>query len=226
MTETSSPPGVAIRGVIKPGYERVLTADAVAFAVALERKFGAERQQLLARRAELQQRLDAGWKPGFLPETEAIRADDWRVAPIPRDIQDRRIEITGPTDRKMVINALNCGANVFMADFEDANTPTWENLIEGQANLSDAVRRTITFDDPETGRHYSLNDKTAVLFVRPRGWHLPEKHILIDGEPMSGALFDFALFFFHNAKELMARGSCPCFYLPKLENHLEARLWN
>jgi malate synthase len=227
MTETSSPPpGVAISAPIKPGYERVLTPEAVAFAVELERKFGAERQRLLARRAELQQRLDTGWKPDFLPETKAIRTNDWRVAPIPRDIQDRRVEITGPTDRKMVINALNCGANVFMADFEDANTPTWENLIEGQANLSDAVRRTITFDDPETRRHYSLNDRTAVLFVRPRGWHLPEKHVLVDGKPMSGALFDFALFFFHNAKALVARGSGPYFYLPKIESHLEARLWN
>ena len=227
MTETTDlPHGVVIRGTMKPGYEKVLTSEAVAFAVELERKFGAERRRLLDRRAELQERLDAGWKPDFLSETSAIREADWRVAPLPRDIQDRRIEITGPTDRKMVINALNCGANVFMADFEDANTPTWDNLIEGQMNLSDAVRRTITFDDPETGRHYSLNDKTAILFVRPRGWHLPEKHVLVDGEPMSGALFDFALFFFHNAKELVARDSGPYFYVPKIESHLEARLWN
>ena len=227
MTETTNLlQGVVVRGAIKRGYEDVLTSDAVAFAVELERRFGAERRQLLARRAKFQERLDAGWKPDFLPETKAIRDADWRVAPIPRDIQDRRIEITGPTDRKRVINALNCGANVFMADFEDANTPTWDNLVEGQINLSDAVRRTITFNDPDTGRHYSLNDKTAVLFVRPRGWHLPEKHVLVDGEPMSGALFDFALFFFHNAKELVARGSAPYFYLPKIENHLEARLWN
>jgi malate synthase len=217
---------VVIRGAMKPGYEKVLTSEAIDFAVELEREFGAERRRLLARRAEIQRRLDAGWKPDFLPETQAIRQDDWRVAPIPRDLEDRRVEITGPTDRKMVINALNCGANVFMADFEDANTPSWENLIEGQANLSDAVRRTITFDDPQTGRHYSLNGKTAVLFVRPRGWHLPEQHVLVDGEPMSGALFDFALFFFHNAKELVARGTGPYFYLPKLEGHLVARLWN
>jgi malate synthase len=218
--------GVTIRGPMKPGYEQVLTPEAIGFAVELEREFGAERRRLLARRAAVQRRLDGGWKPDFLPETKAIRDDDWRVAPIPRDLQDRRVEITGPTDRKMVINALNCGANVFMADFEDANTPTWDNLIEGQANLSEAVRRTIAFDDPQTGRHYSLNGKTAVLFVRPRGWHLPEKHVLVDGEPMSGALFDFALFFFHNAKELVARGTGPYFYLPKLESHLEARLWN
>jgi malate synthase len=227
MTETTTPAhGVVVRGAMNPGYEKVLTSEALAFAAEIERKFGAERRNLLARRAEVQQRLDAGWKPDFLPETKAIRDGDWRVAPIPHDIQDRRIEITGPTDRKMVINALNCGANVFMADFEDANTPTWENMIEGQANLCDAVRRTITFDDPETGRHYSLNDKTAVLFVRPRGWHLPEKHVLVDGEPMSGALFDFALFFFHNARELLARGTGPYFYLPKIESHVEARLWN
>jgi malate synthase len=218
--------GVAIRGAMKPGYEKVLTPEAIDFAVELEREFRAERQRLLARRAEIQHRLDAGWKPDFLPETKVIRDGDWRVAAIPRDLQDRRVEITGPTDRKMVINALNCGANVFMADFEDANTPTWDNLIEGQANLSEAVRRTIAFDDPQTGRHYSLNGKTAVLFVRPRGWHLPEKHVLVDGEPMSGALFDFALFFFHNAKELVARGTGSYFYLPKLESHLEARLWN
>jgi malate synthase len=227
MTETTNLlQGVVVRGAIKRGYEEILTPDAVAFAVELERRFGAERRQLLTRRAKFQERLDAGWKPDFLPETKAIREADWRVAPIPRDIQDRRIEITGPTDRKMVINALNCGANVFMADFEDANTPTWDNLVEGQINLSDAVRRTITFDDADTGRHYSLNDKTAVLFVRPRGWHLPEKHVFVDGEPMSGALFDFALFFFHNAKELVARNSAPYFYLPKIESHLEARLWN
>src|SRR5690242_18326668 len=215
-----------IRGPMKPRYEKVLTPEAIGFAVELEREFGAERRRLLARRAEIQRRLDAGWKPDFLPETKAIRDAEWRVAPIPRELEDRRVEITGPTDRKMVINALNCGANVFMADFEDANTPTWDNLIEGQANLYDAVRRRIAFDDPETGRHYSLNDRTAVLFVRPRGWHLPEKHVLVDGEPVSAALLDFALFFFHNAKELLARGTGPYFYLPKLENHLEARLWN
>jgi malate synthase len=227
MAETTSPPqGVVVRGAMRPGYEQVLTPGAVAFAVELERKFGAERRRLLARRNEIQRRLDAGWKPGFLPETTAVRDGDWRVAPIPRDIQDRRTEITGPTDRKMVINALNCGASVFMADFEDANTPTWDNMIEGQANLRDAVRRRITFDDPETGRHYSLNDKTAVMFVRPRGWHLPEKHVLVDGEPMSGALLDFALFFFLNAQALVARGTGPYFYLPKIESHLEARLWN
>jgi len=223
---TDLPHGVVLRGASGPGYDKVLTAEGIAFVAELERKFGPERRRLLARRADIQRRLDAGWKPDFPPETKAIRDGNWRVAPIPRDIMDRRIEITGPTDRKMVINALNCGANVYMADFEDATTPSWDNLIEGQMNLSDAVRRMIFFDDPETGRHYALNDKTAVLFVRPRGWHLPEKHLLVDGEPMSGALFDFGLFFFHNAEELVARGTAPYFYLPKIESHLEARLWN
>jgi len=227
MAKTSDlPAGVVVRGAMRPGYEKVLTAHALAFVAELERKFGPERRRLLARRADIQYRLDAGWKPDFLSGTKAVREGDWRVAPIPRDLQDRRVEITGPTDRKMVINALNCGANVYMADFEDATTPSWDNLIEGQANLCDAVRRSIAFDDPETGRHYALNDKTAVLFVRPRGWHLPEKHVLVDGAPISGALFDFGIFFFHNATELVARGSGPYFYLPKIESHLEARLWN
>src|SRR5437016_5433449 len=223
---TDLPQGVVLRGASRAGYDTVLTAEAIAFLAELERKFGPERRRLLARRADVQRRLDAGWKPDFPPETTAIRDGDWRVAPIPRDIMDRRIEITGPTDRKMVINALNCGANVYMADFEDATTPSWDNLIEGQANLQDAVRRNIAFDDPETGRHYALNDKTAVLFVRPRGWHHPEKHGVVNGQPMSGALFDFGLFFFHNAEELVARGTAPYFYLPKIESHLEARLWN
>jgi malate synthase len=223
---TGLPEGVVLRGAMRPGYETVLTAEAIGFAAGLERRFGAARRRLLAHRAEIQSRLDAGWKPDFLPETKATRDADWRVARIPRDLEDRRVEITGPTDRKMVINALNCGASIYMADFEDANAPFWGNMIEGQSNLRDAVRRTIAFDDPETGRHYALNDRTAVLFVRPRGWHLHEKHVLVDGAPMSAALFDFALFFFHNAKELLARGTGPYFYLPKLENHLEARLWN
>ena len=218
--------GVVLRGARVAGAEQVLTPEAIAFAVELEREFGGERRRLLTRRDELQQRLNAGWKPDFLPETEAIRDSDWQAAPIPPDLRDRRVEITGPTDRKMVINALNSGANVFMADFEDATTPSWDNLIDGQRNLYDAVRRTITFDDPQSGRHYALKDSPAVLFVRPRGWHLPEAHLLVDGAPMSGALFDFALFFFHNARELVSRGTAPYFYLPKLESHLEARLWN
>ncbi len=180
----------------------------------------------MARRVEVQASLDAGWRPDFLPETKAIRDADWTVAPLPKDLLDRRVEITGPTDRKMVINALNSGSSVFMADFEDANTPSWDNLIEGQINLMDAVRRDISFDDPSSKRHYQLNPRTAVLLVRPRGWHLPEAHLVVDGEPMSGSLFDFGLYFFHNAKELLARNTGPYFYLPKMESHLEARLWN
>ena len=174
-----------------------------------------------ARQAE----IDAGKLPDFLPETRAIREASWRCAPIPADIRDRRVEITGPVDRKMVINALNSGAKVFMADFEDANTPRWDNNVQGQLNLRDAIRRRIDYVSPE-GKQYRLGEKTAVLFVRPRGWHLPEKHVRVDGAPMSGGIFDFALYFFHNAKELLARGSGPYFYLPKLEGHLEARLWN
>ncbi|BBK41602.1 malate synthase [Allostella vacuolata] len=218
--------GVTITGDMKPGFETVLTAEAVAFIADLERRFGARRRELLAKRQEVQARLDAGWKPDFLPETKAIRDADWTVAPLPADILDRRVEITGPVDRKMIINALNCGASVFMADFEDASTPTWANMLEGQLNLRDANAGTITYDDPANGRHYKLNDKRAVLFVRARGWHLVEKHVLVDGETMSGSLFDFGLYFFHNARQLMAKGSGPYFYLPKMESHLEARLWN
>jgi malate synthase len=220
------PRGVTLLGAIRPGYEIVLTPEAMEFVVGLERKFGPERSRLLARRAEVQARLDAGEKPNFLPETAKIRDGDWAVAPLPRDLLDRRVEITGPVDRKMVINALNCGASVYMADFEDANTPTWSNLIEGQLNLRDAVAGTITYTDPGTGKYYKPNPKTAVLLVRPRGWHLPEKNLLVDGEPISGSLFDFGLYFFHNAKALVAKGTGPYFYLPKIESHLEARLWN
>ena len=171
-------------------------------------------------------RLDAGERPDFLKETKAIRESEWVVDPLPADLLDRRVEITGPVDRKMIINALNSGAKVFMADFEDSTTPTWENVIDGQLNLRDAVRRTITFEDEKTGKSYKLIEKPAVLFVRARGWHLEERHLLVDGEPMSGSLFDFGLYAFHNAKELLARGSGPYFYLPKMESHLEARLWN
>ena len=218
--------GVSIRGKSAPEQERILSAAAVEFLAHLERSFGAERRRLLAARAERQQRLDAGEKPEFPAETRTIRDADWTVAPLPKDLLDRRVEITGPVDRKMVINALNCGASVYMADFEDASTPTWENLIEGQVNLIDAVRRTIAFEDPHTGRHYALQPKTATLLVRPRGWHLPEAHVLVDGAPMSGALFDFGLYFFHNAQELVKRGTGPYFYLPKLESRHEAKLWN
>jgi malate synthase len=219
-------PGVDIRAAVKADYEKIMTPEALAFTVMLQRKFGAERKRLLAKRAATQAQLDSGWRPEFPAATRALRESDWTVAPLPKDLLDRRVEITGPTDRKMVINALNSGANVFMADFEDANTPTWDNLIEGQLNLYDAVRRAITFEDPTTHRHYELKPKTAVLLVRPRGWHLPEAHVLVDGEAMSGSIFDFALYFFHNAKELLARGSGPYFYLPKLESAEEAKLWN
>jgi malate synthase len=218
--------GIEVRAEMKPGYETVLTPAALAFVAGLERRFGAERKRLLAERAAVQAKLDAGWRPDFPAETRHIRESDWTIGPLPSDLLDRRIEITGPTDRKMVINALNSGASVFMADFEDANTPSWDNLIGGQINLRDAVTRAVTYDDPTNGRHYTLNSKTAVLLVRPRGWHLPEAHVLIDGAPMSGALFDFGLYFFHNAKELLARDSGPYFYLPKIESRHEARLWN
>ena len=204
----------------------ILTPEALAFVEKLAREFQPTRAKLLARRVERQQEIDAGALPDFLSATSAIREDkSWRVASIPSDLQDRRTEITGPVDRKMVINALNSGAKVFMADFEDATSPTWKNLMEGQANLRDAVRRTISFSNPD-GKQYKLNENTATLMVRPRGWHLPEKHVLMDGQPISGSLFDFGLYFFHNARELLSRGSGPYFYLPKLESHLEARLWN
>ena len=220
------PEGVSIDGIIHPGFEKVLTKEALAFVADLQRRFNPRREELLIARIERQKRLDAGEKPDFLPETAQIRESDWSVAPLPQDILDRRVEITGPVDRKMIINALNCGANVFMADFEDASTPTWTNMVDGQFNLASAVHREIDHTDPQTGREYRLNDKTAVLFVRPRGWHLPEKHMTVDGVPVSGSLFDFGLYFFHNAKELLARGTGPYFYLPKMESRLEARLWN
>ncbi|MBK7080260.1 MAG: malate synthase A [Betaproteobacteria bacterium] len=225
MSTPNYGPGIEITGRITPEFATILTPEAVAFAARLQRAFGGRRNELLARRAVRQAELDAGKLPDFLPETRAIREGRWTCAPIPADIVDRRAEITGPVDRKMVINALNSGAKVFMADFEDANTPRWDNNIQGHINLGDAIRRRIDYTSPE-GKVYRLNASTAVLFVRPRGWHLPEKHVRIDGEPMSGGIFDFALYFFHNAKELLARGSGPYFYLPKLESHLEARLWN
>jgi malate synthase len=226
MTETIHLDGVEFRAPITEAYAGILTPEAVAFLVDLQRTFGEQRKQLLSARVERQKLLDAGVKPDFLPETKAIRDAEWTVAPLPNDILDRRVEITGPVDRKMIINALNSGAKVFMADFEDSSTPTWHNLLDGQINLRDAVRRTITYSDPTTKKEYALNESTAVLFVRPRGWHLEERHVIVDGEPMSGSIFDFGLYFFHNAKELLARGSGPYFYLPKMESHLEARLWN
>jgi malate synthase len=217
--------GVEITGPGGEGYADILTEQAQAFLAKLARSFEARRQELLQRRIERQQQFDQGVLPDFLPETAEVRAADWRIAPFPEEIADRRAEITGPVDRKMIINALNSGAKVYMADFEDANSPTWPNNIEGQLNLRDAVRRAIDFSSPE-GKRYALGEKLAVLFVRPRGWHLNEKHLRIDGHEISASLFDFGLFFFHNAREQLARGTAPYFYLPKMESHLEARLWN
>jgi malate synthase len=203
----------------------VLSPEALTFVGNLHRQFNPTRQDLLQRRAERQAELDKGDTLGFLPETAEVRSGEWSVAGAPADLNDRRVEITGPCDRKMVINALNSGAKVFMADLEDASSPTWHNVVDGQRNLYDAVRRTITFQNPD-GREYQLNEETATLLVRPRGWHLPERHVEVDGEPISGSLFDFGLYVFHNAKELLERGTGPYFYLPKLESHREARLWN
>jgi len=220
------PQGVELHATTAEKYEVVLTTEALAFVAALQREFNPTRLSLLEARVARQARLDAGERPNFLPETLSVREDTWTVAPLPADLLDRRVEITGPVDRKMIINALNSGAKVFMADFEDSTTPTWENVLDGQLNLRDAVRRTITYSDEKTGKQYALKENPAVLFVRARGWHLEERHVLVDGEYVSGGIFDFALYFFHNAKELLARGSGPYFYLPKMESHLEARLWN
>jgi len=225
MSAPTYGPGIEIIGKITPEYAQILTPQAVAFVARLQRAFGARRTELLAARAARQREFDAGKRPDFLPQTRAVREGDWTCAPYPADIADRRVEITGPVDRKMIINALNSGANVYMADFEDANTPKWDNNIQGHINLRDAIRRRIDYVSPE-GKAYKLNEKLATLFVRPRGWHLPEKHMKVDGAMVSGGIFDFGLYFFHNAKELVARGSGPYFYLPKLESHLEARLWN
>ncbi|MGA7294542.1 MAG: malate synthase A [Terriglobales bacterium] len=203
----------------------ILTAEANAFLLKLAGRFEGRRQELLARRRRVQQEIDNGKFPDFLPETAGIRRSDWKVAPIPHDLRDRRVEITGPVDRKMIINALNSGANVFMADFEDSNSPTWNNNIEGQHNLRDAVRGTIRYESPE-GKQYQLGPNPATLLVRPRGWHLDEAHFLVEGKPISASLFDFGLYFFHNAAALLHKGSGPYFYLPKMESHLEARLWN
>lgn len=224
MTQLTT--SLEIKGLQDEATERVLTPEALQFLEGLHRTFNERRKELLAAREERQQQLDAGGKLEFLEETKAIREGDWTVAELPKDLQDRRVEITGPVDRKMVINALNSGAKLFMACFEDATAPTWHNMIHGQINMYDAIRKNISFTQPETGKTYQLNEKVAVLQIRPRGWHLLEKHVEVDGEPMSGGLFDFGLYFFHNAKELLARGSGPYFYLPKLENYLEARLWN
>jgi malate synthase len=228
MTSANPPtyaPGIEITGDITPEYAEILTPAAVEFVAKLAREFEGTRQELLKTRVERQAQLDAGELPDFLPQTAAIREGDWTIAPLPADLHDRRVEITGPVDRKMIINALNSGARVFMADFEDANSPSWDNNIQGHLNLRDAIAGTISFSSPE-GKKYTLNEKIAVLLVRPRGWHLNEKHMLVDGTPVSGGIFDFGLYLFHNAKNLLAKGSGPYFYLPKLESHIEARLWN
>jgi malate synthase len=216
---------IVINGPRSAHTEEVLTKEALQFLAELHHRFDGRRQELLKRRVERQSAIDAGGLPDFLPETKSIRTSTWSCAPIPADLLDRRVEITGPVDRKMVINALNSGANVFMADFEDSNSPTWENVIGGQVNLRDAVRRDILFTSPE-GKEYALGQKTAVLMARPRGWHLPEHHLIAAGMPISGSLVDFGLFFFHNAKTQIAHGTGPYFYLPKIQSHLEARLWN
>lgn len=217
--------GLQITGTIKPGYEQILTTEALQFIERIERHFGERRKELLEQRKIVQEDLNQGKLPNFLEETKHIRESDWTIAPLPNDLQDRRVEITGPVDRKMIINAMNSGANVFMADFEDANSPTWENCIDGQLNLRDAIRGTISFENPN-GKVYALNEKTAVLKVRPRGWHLEEKHVLLNGQPISASFFDFGLYFYHNAKALIEKESGPYFYLPKMESHIEARLWN
>jgi len=216
----SSLADISVLGRVSAEFAEILTEEALDFIAALHRRFDPQRRDLLARRAARQKEFDRGKLPDFLPDTQKTREQEWRVAPQPKDLLDRRVELTGPTDRKMVINALNSGASTFMADFEDANCPTWHNMVDGQINLRDAVRRTISFE--QSGKRYRLQDRTAVLIPRPRGWHLDEKHLQVDGKAVSGALFDFGLFLFHNAKELIARGSGPYFYLPKMESHLEA----
>ena len=219
--------GVAIHGHMGRRYDEILSVGALRFLAALHRRFDKKRRELLDVREARQRRFDAGELPDFLIETRAIRDDDgWRVAPIPADLLDRRVEITGPVDRRMVVNALNSGATHYMADFEDANSPTWANNVEGQINLKDRWAGKIDFTDPRTRKRYAIGRNPAVLIVRPRGWHLPETHLTVDGEPISGALFDFGLYIFHNAGVLLKKGTGPYFYLPKLESHREARLWN
>ncbi len=217
--------GVEIAAALNPGYKKILTPEALAFVAKLVRKHGPRREALLEYRKERQALIDGGKTPGFLKETKKIRDGKWKIAGVPADLQDRRVEITGPVDRKMIINALNSGAKCFMADFEDSASPTWELMMDGQINLRDAVKRTISFTSPE-GKEYKLNKDIATLIVRPRGWHLDEKHILIDGKPAPGGIVDFALYFFHNVKTLLKNGTGPYFYLPKMQSHLEARLWN
>jgi malate synthase len=218
--------GIEFTTEIPEEFEEILTPEAVAFVAKLSREYRGRVVELLGKRAERQERISAGEMPDFLPETRDVREGDWKIAPIPDDLQDRRVELTGPPDRKMTINALNSGASCWMADFEDANCPTWHNMLESQLNMKEAIEGTISFDDPSSGKHYELHENTAVILARPRGWHLFEKHMLVDGEQVPGGLFDFGLYFFHNARTLLDNGSGPYFYLPKMESHLEARLWN
>ena len=225
MTQTETAPGVQILGATSERVTEVLTPEVQRFVAELQRRFGPARDAVLRARQTRQAAFDGGVEPDFLPDTRAVREGDWRVAPVPADLQNRRVEITGPTERKMMINALNSGAPGYMVDFEDSLSPTWENMIEGQINLTDAIDRTISFDQGD-GRVYMLNEKVATMLVRPRGWHLHEKHVLVDGQPVSASLFDFGVYFFRNARRLLDRGSGPYFYLPKMESHLEARLWN
>ncbi len=217
--------GIEVLGPVSEAFAQILTPGALNFVGTLAREFESQRKSLLLNRQKVQAQIDGGKLPDFLPETRSIRESDWKVAPIPDDLKDRRVEITGPVDRKMIINALNSGASTYMADFEDSHSPTWQGTIEGQINLCDAVNDTITFINPQ-GKKYELNPEVATLIVRPRGWHLVEKHLSVDGEPISASIFDFGLYFYHNAKALLAKGSGPYFYLPKIESHLEARLWN
>jgi len=219
------PPGINITVPVSPEQSDILTTEALAFIAELVREFGPVRQSLLERRVKLQAELEKGRQFDFLGETASVRNGDWTIAQVPAELLDRRVEITGPAERKMLINGLNAGAMVYMADLEDSMTPTWQNVIEGQINLRDAVARTIKHVNPD-GKTYQLNEKISVLFVRPRGWHMVEKHVTVDGKPVSGSLLDFGLYFFHNARSQLARGTAPYFYLPKMESYLEARLWN
>ena len=221
----SLPEGVEILAPVSPEFAEILTPEALGFVGKLVRELSPTLEMLLGARVARQREIDAGAVPDFLAATEAVRRGAWTVASIPDDLRDRRVEITGPVDRKMIINALNSGASVFMADFEDSNSPTWDNTVRGQINLRDAIDRSITFTNP-AGKHYALGEETSTLMVRPRGWHLVDKHLLVDGKPVPASLLDFGLFFFHNARALLERGTGPYFYLPKLESHLEARLWN
>src|ERR1043166_2105920 len=226
MKTIEMPADVRVLGPVSDAQTEILSPDALAFFASLHREFNPRRLELLRQRKLRQEALDRGEMPRFLTETNSVREDGWRVSPVPKDLQDRRVEITGPVDRKMVINALNSGADCFMADFEDSNAPTWGNTVEGKINVMDAVRRTVDFVDPASGKEYRLADETATLIVRPRGLHLTERHIHVDGRPIPASLFDFGLYFFHNAHALIRRGTGPFFYLPKLESYREARLWN